>query len=160
MYKRVDVVLDKKMRALCVKSYPGHPEGCPQFDKKQGCPPSAKFFEDVYDLNQPVYAIWNIFDMESHVKRLKEKHPLWSERQLKCCLYWQPGARKKLTEEITSFLKEFPDYHVTRCPEAMGVNVTYTMRKLGIELEWPPEINAYQIAMGGIEKNRKNFKLF
>ena len=100
MYKSVSVTLDKKVRALCVRPYPGHSKGCPQFNKKEGCPPSAKFFEDVYDMNEPIFAIWNIFDLGTHVEKMKLKHHDWSDRQLKCCLYWQPGARKHLLEKI------------------------------------------------------------
>jgi len=37
-------------------------------------------------------------------------------------------------------------------PEAMGVNVTETMKRVGIELEWPPVNVAYQIALAGIFK--------
>ncbi len=45
-------------------------------------------------------------------------------------------------------------YIITVVPEAMGVNVTETMKRVGIELEWPPVNVAYQIAMGGILMNR------
>lgn len=84
---------------------------------------------------------------------MKEKHPEWSERQLKCCLYWQPGARKKLKQNIVDFLKIFNEYSVTACPEAMGVDITSTMKSAGITLEWPPEKYTYQIAMAGKKKN-------
>jgi hypothetical protein len=36
----------------------------------------------------------------------------------------------------------------TMCPEAMGVNVTATMKEIGIQLEWPPKRWAHQVAMG------------
>ena len=154
-YSQVTVKLDKKMRALCVFAYPGHPKGCPNFDKRHDCPPKIGFFEDIFDIKSPIFAIWNIFDIEAHVNKMKDKHANWSERQLKCCLYWQPGARKKLKENIISFMREHPGYSATACPEAMGVNITETMNSIGIKLEWPPEKNAYQIALAGI-KIRKN----
>jgi len=36
--------------------------------------------------------------------------------------------------------------------EANGVNVTATMKKIGIELEWPPREYAYQVAVLGRKK--------
>ena len=38
---------------------------------------------------------------------------------------------------------------VLYCPEAMGVNVTETMKNVGIILEWPPETVTYQIVIAG-----------
>lgn len=35
---------------------------------------------------------------------------------------------------------------------AMGVNVTETIEKIGIKLEWPPVDTTYQIALAGIKK--------
>jgi len=78
---------------------------------------------------------------------MREKHPEWSERQLACCLYWQAGARKQLESEIQKFYREHPGLWLVRCPEAMGVDVTGTMRLVGVELEWPPRERALQVAL-------------
>ena len=62
-------------------------------------------------------------------------------------------SKKKLKEKIVDFLKSCPqDYTVTTCPEAMGVDITSTMKSIGIELEWPPENFTYQIALSGKKK--------
>ena len=145
----VKVVVDHGVRTLCVRPYPGHKKGCPNFKEKPGCPPKAPMIEDVLDLYQPVFAIWNCFDMAGHVAKMKEKHPGWSDRQLRCCLYWQAGARKKLRETIKAFLREQGRLKVVGCPEACGVNVTETMRSAGIQLEWPPRTVAYQVVLAG-----------
>lgn len=147
-------VVDYSVRGLCIKPYPGHKEGCPNFGKKKGCPPEAKMFDTVYDMSKPVFAIINKFDFAGHVNRMKELHPEWSERQLECCLYWQPRARKQLLENIKHFLKNHPGYKIESCPEAMGVNITETMTNSGLILEWPPKQWAYQIAIAGIPKSR------
>jgi len=85
---------------------------------------------------------------------MRTKHPEWSERQLACCLYWQGTARKQLAERIKEFLKGQDEHLVVlRCPEATGVNVTATMKTLGIELERPPVIMAYQVALAGSPVN-------
>ena len=149
--KQVIPVIDYKVRALCIKPYPNHPKGCPNFGKKEGCPPKAKKFEDVFDITKPIYAIVNVFDLKSHADKMKEKHPNWSERQIYCCLYWQKTARKQLLEGIKEFLKEHKGYteqHV----QAMGVEVTKTLEAVGIELEWEPKNIACQVALAGIKK--------
>lgn len=106
----------------------------------------------ICDFARPFAIIWNRFDFGAHVARMKEKHPGWSERQLACCLYWQGTARKTLGVEIAEFEREYPSYEVTCCPEGLGVNVTATMKSLGIELEWLPEQYAYQVAVGFVRK--------
>ena len=153
-WSTVQVVVDKGVRALCVKAYAGHAKGCPNFNEKPGCPPQAPMIEDVLDLSQPVFAIWNFFDMAGHVAKMKAKHPDWSDRQLRCCLYWQAGARKKLKETIRAFLREQGRLKVVGCPEACGVNVTETMKSAGIILEWPPVSIAYQVVLAGCPRRK------
>ena len=157
MFIKVNPIIDYSVRSLCIKPYYNHPKGCPNFNKKEGCPPGAKLFDKYFDLNYPVYAIYNVFDFKSHVEKMR-KNPKcisWSEHQLKCLLYWQPKARKKLLVGIKEFIKEFNikqklEYEMVTCPEAMGINITETMRNVGIELEWPPVNVTYQIALAGI----------
>lgn len=146
---RVTPVVDCSVRHLCRKPYPGHPKGCPNWGKRDSCPPQADLLPNVLDLAAPVYAIWNAFDLASHVARMKEKHPDWSDRQLRCCLYWQGTARAVLRKQIDAFLREHPGLLVLTCPEACGVDVTATMRRAGIDLEWPPVSLAYQVALVG-----------
>ena len=157
MIIKVIPAIDYSVRRLCPKPYYNHPRGCPNFGRKKGCPPGAPLFDQVYDISQPVYAIINEFDIGSHIERMREKHPEWSEHQLKCVLYWQGGARKQLKGRCIEFLRSHPGYQIEMCPEAMGVNITETLRSVGIELEWPPVHIARQVALAGIRKKRKFF---
>jgi len=148
----VTPVLDYSIRVLCARPYPGHKNGCPKFNKGNvACPPGAPLFDKYFDLHSPIFAVINEFDIGRHAEKLAERHPKWSDRQLRCCLYWQAGARKRLAEKIEKVLKLdcFNGYEATTCPEAMGVNVTETMRTVGVLLEWPPLNIARQIAMIG-----------
>lgn len=176
MIIQVKPIIDYSVRGLCVKPYPGHPKGCPNFNHKDGCPPEAALFDEVFDITKPVYAIINRFDLKAHIDKMKMAHPDFTEAQLKCCLYWQNTARKQLTNEIVRFMFDHLDYYVAVAgyrgldkdiksilrqhiipspPEAMGVNITETMKNVGIILEWPPETIAYQIALAGIKKQEK-----
>jgi len=123
--------------------------GCPNFAKKEGCPP-APMLHRYLDLTQPVFAVVHEFDFAGHVERMKAAHPSWSDRQLQCCLYWQGGARKLWKIGIKEFLWSHPGYTAVACPEAMGVNITETMRLAGVELEWPPVKVARQVALCGM----------
>lgn len=143
-------VIDYSVRKLCTKPYHGHPKGCPNFNKKPSCPPLAPYFDQVYDLTKPIFAICNVFDFKGHVEKMRAKHSNWSERQLRCVLYWQNSARKQLKRHIIEFLRQHRGYRVEPCPEAMGVNVTETMKNAGVILEWPPENVVYQIALVGV----------
>ena len=149
---KVEPVIDYKMRGLCCKPYPLHKNGCPNFHKKKGCPPDAPKFEDIIDSNKPIYAIYNKFNFEEHTLKMKDKHPEWTKRQVECCLYWQPKARKLLKEKIKKFLEIFPDMNIISCTEACGVNITETMKNAGIILEWPPQKYTYQIVFAVYEK--------
>jgi len=150
---QVNPVIDPTVRGLCTRAYPGHPRGCPNFGSKPGCPPQAPLLADVLMLDMPVFAVWNVFDLAGHVERLRAKHPTWSNRQLVCCLYWQPMARIALRWEIRQLIRgPYRLLRVVTCPEAMGVNVTETMRAVGVELEWPPVKRAVQVALAGTVK--------
>lgn len=143
------VVIEPRMRGMCKLPYPLHPKGCPNFNHKAGCPPRCLMFGERFDLSAPVYAIINEFDLAAHVARMRASNPAWSTRQLECCLYWQPTARKQLGAEIKRFQMEHAGYTVDTCPEAGGVNVTETLRRIGIELEWPPKRVVRQVALAG-----------
>jgi predicted metal-binding protein len=144
-------VIDYKVRGLCPMPYPGHKKGCPNFGKYPDCPPKAPFFDRYYDMSKPVYAIVNSFDLRAHTKKMRKAHPEWSDKQVECCLYWQGTARKELKAGIKEFNKLHPDYVVMIRPEAMGVNVTETVKGIGIKLEWPPKKKVYQVALAGIK---------
>jgi predicted metal-binding protein len=150
-FAQVTPVVDPTMRAMCVKPYPLHPRGCPNFGKKEACPPKIGLFKEHFDLAGPFWAIWNVFALGRHVEALRTVHPDWSDRQLYCCLYWQPGARKALEAEIQTFQSAHAHdgFLYTRCPEAMGINITETMRVAGVILEWPPATTSVQVALAG-----------
>jgi hypothetical protein len=154
-YLQVVPVIEPQARGcLCVRPYPNHPHGCPNVGHKIGCPPTAPKLEEYFDLAKPCWVIYNVFDFGEHVRRMRNTHPDWTQRQLECCLYWQPRARKELREEVRRFLKEpfGTDFELNYCPEAMGLDVTATLRNVGVELEWPPVEKALQVAFGAIRR--------
>lgn len=141
-------VLNYKVRGLCVHPYPNHPKGCPNFGKRDICPPIVKVFEEAYRMDRPIYAVINNFPLAEHVAAMRAKHPHWTYRQLVNLLYWQPKARKRLRGLIQGALRRLPsEYRVCTCPEGTGVDVTGTLAAVGIDLEWPPIRIACQVAL-------------
>ena len=135
---------------LCAKPYSGHPKGCPNLGKKSGCPPTAARFTS--HITPSYFAIINEFDLALHVSRLREKHPQWTIRQLECCLYWQPRARKELRKKTLDYMIHHQGIEICMCPEAEGIDVTHTLAHVGVYLEWPPKRIVRQVVIGG---NRK-----
>lgn len=146
----VEPTLDYSVRKLCCRPYPLHKNGCPNFRKKSTCPPKYPLLQNLIDMNKEIWAIWNKFPIGEHMNKMKLKHPEWTERQLRNVLYWQPTARKELKNIIKLFLKE-NNLIIVQSPEAAGVNLTDTMSKIGIKLEWPPQKWAYQIVLAGFK---------
>jgi hypothetical protein len=107
---------------------------------------------EVFDMSLPVYLIANRFDFGTHTEKMKAKHPEWTRRQIECCLYWQGTARKQLREIVTDFRAEHGGLEVIMCPEACGVNITATMQRVSVTLEWPPVEYAWQVALAGTPK--------
>lgn len=149
---QVKPVIDYSVRALCTTPYPLHPKGCPNVGKCDRCPPAAPLFDKAFDLELPIFAVINEFDLAGHVERMRQKNTTWSDRQLRCVLYWQGTARKQLNAKIEAALAAAPGYEATWCPEGMGVNVTETLASVGIVLEWPPERIVCQVALLAVKK--------
>ena len=153
---QINPVIDYSVRALCGRPYPGHKKGCPNFNKNKRCPPVVPHFDKQFDTTEPVYAVINEFDFGAHVEKMRDKHPDWSDRQLRCVLYWQATARKQLKAKVLEALKSLPGYFVSFSPEGQGVNVTKTMENAGVILEWPPCKIARQIAFLAKPKGTNN----
>ena len=149
----------KSPRSLCAKEYHGHKKGCPNYGKYDLCPPNAPMFDEIFDMSKDVYLIHYAYDIKSHMEKMKNKHPHWTDRQLRNVLYWQGTAKKFHRAEIKKFLDKYGHlgYEVAT-PEALGVDVTKTLEKVGIILEWPPMNYSYRIAFAGIPKEGKSLK--
>ena len=149
-YVQITPIINPRVRGYCCLPYPGHPRGCPNWNKRDICPPKAKAFAKLIYMSKPIYCIYYRFDLKSHTEKMRGRHPDWSDRQLRCCLYWQNTARKQLRLKTEAFLADHPDYTILTCPEGNGVDVVATVRQIGIELQWPAVDYAYKIALAGM----------
>lgn len=153
---------------FCTRSYPNHPKGCPNFSKKPLCPPNTeKINLDKYN----DYILFYIkFNFKEYYELRKKEHPNWTDKQVKCVLYWQGAVRKILKEALFEFCKEYiyyNKYDLFLCVsdiygypsmEAVGINVFSTMRLNGVKMEINPVNNIYLVSLICI-KEREQAKL-
>lgn len=140
MIKKINpdiIYFNKNVQKLCLRTSKSFPNGCPNYGKKEGCPPTP-LINKVLDFKKEVYVIWTEFPVGEYASVMKKKHPSWSEKQCYCLRYWQPKARKMHYAEIEEHRKKYGFDKVINCPEGNGVNVAGLMMKIGIKLEWPP----------------------
>jgi len=138
-----------RSRDWCKLPYPSHPKGCPNYGKKETCPPKAPLFNNI--VKPPFVLVGVKFDLLVWTKQMKKKHSDWSDRQLRCCLYWQGKVRKRLREECEKVVTESDVILYT--PEANGVNVFETCKYVNIQLKRNPKVFVWKIAIIGKSKH-------
>jgi len=146
------MAIDYNVRNWCTMPYPGHSKGCPNFGKKETCPPKIGLIDNLFDLSKEHWFAVVKFDLAGQVNRMANIHPEWSDRQCRCCLYWQGGVRKNLKKLCNKFLSSKSGLTFSFCPEAMGVNVFRTFHRNGIMMRKNPKDIVYKVALIGTMK--------
>ena len=149
------LAVNLNVRNWCKFPYPGHPNGCPNFGKSKTCPPKVGIVTEIFDLGKPHWFAVMEFDIAYHADRMKNLHPQWSEKQCRCCLYWQNTVRKNLRIMCDDFIGSKNFYAYTLIPEAMGVNVFRTAHRVGVMLRRVIVHKLYKIALIGSTKTAK-----
>lgn len=134
----------------CRMPYPGHPDGCPNWGNNNLCPPKMKRKDDRIRKYNYIYLVTAEFNFARYIKLRRVEHPDWTRNQVNCCLYYQSAVKKILADFIRNladsncfilgsgsgfklFGKGLPS------PEAIGIDVFTTMKRLGRPLERNPE---------------------
>jgi hypothetical protein len=94
---------DNLLESLCKAPYHGHPHGCPNYGKKEGCPP-RKPFEDIFNLNKNMYVIYTEFPVGEFAERMRMTHPEWKELNY-------PDHSKKTNNFMQSFENKLREKH-------------------------------------------------
>ena len=141
----------KEVQNLCAVKYYKHPNGCPNYGKRDSCPPNQPLINEVLDFEKDVYLIYIEFDVGNFAKRMWDRHPNWTERQAYNPRLWQPRARKYLREEEQKAREEYNLEIIDKSPEARGVNLNLLFKRIGVELEWPPRKITRVASLGGFE---------
>jgi hypothetical protein len=119
------LVFDERIKDWCKFAYPGHKKGCPNYlsPNKPKCPHNTPMVYRFFDLHRGLYFVVERFSLLNHVKKMKAKHPQWTERQLRNVLYWQNRPKSALKEQAKNAM------------ELLGADVYTTMRRHGLILE-------------------------
>jgi predicted metal-binding protein len=158
-YEVIDLVIDNRAREWCLLPYPDHPKGCPNYNQKAECPPLAPVIKDFIDLKKKKWFLVAKFNLQAQEDRMIVKHPDWSKRQARCVLYWQGSVRKQLTDACKELILN-TNLVFTLIPEAMGVQVIKTAKKLKIPIETRPKVFVHKIALIGYSKKAIKKNLF
>lgn len=131
----VKLIYHPKVRDWCKLPYPGHPNGCPNYGHYDKCPPNSPHVEDILDVTKEMFLVYSEFDLQGHVDRMKEKHPKWTDRQLRNVLYWQRTSKKQMVSRAVSFARENGFNLIIPMGESVGINMYKTCRLSGLKLE-------------------------
>lgn len=140
------LIIDYKSREWCKIPYPLHPNGCPNYNHKETCPPKVELMENWCNLSRGMYFVVVSFNLQVHVNKMLSLYPNWSDRQARCVLYWQPKVKKQLEDETKLFCA-FKNVKYTYCPEAMGVNVIKTLKRLNFPISTHPREIVYKVSL-------------
>ena len=141
--ENVEVVVDvARSRAFCGKAYAGHPKGCPNFGKFADCPPQAGFYPELYKTECRLVAVG--LDLKGLAENRRKRFPNYTDKSLRNSRIWQGHLKAELRKLVAENIKD--DETALYRPEATGVDVTETVRRVEIILEWPPKNWAFKIA--------------
>ena len=147
------LIISPEVQSYCLKKSKSFPRGCPNYGKKEGCPPQP-LIDKIFDLEKELYLIYTEFNVLDFANNMKNKHPNWTEKQCYNPRFWQGTARVQHKKELELFQEKYPQTTIDRCPEAHGINVHILMqREAKIKLEWPPRNLTRIVSLGGYSQN-------
>lgn len=128
------VIAHPKVMEMCKIPYEGYPNGCPMYDKRPSCPPQTKMYDELID--PPYFLVIQEYDLQAQMKRMRNTHPSWSDKQCANSRYWQKGFNNSIEKEAKEYIKTtMRDGGILIRPEANGVNLFATCAHHGIILE-------------------------
>ncbi len=146
-----------KTNEWCQLPYPRHKKGCPNYNKSDKCPPKARPLNQIFDLKKDHYFLINKFNLKKHIIRMKFNNPKLTINQAKCVLYWQNKVKAHMRYIFRILLGHDIKLIYNDIPEAHGVNVIKTLRKLNINVEIKPLTYVHKVALIGYP-NRLSIK--
>lgn len=141
------LAVNPRTREWCKLRYPGYEDGCPFYGKRSERPPAAPLINEFMDLSKPHYFVIRAFNLEAFADRMLKKHLGWTPKKARCSRYWQGHVRSLLKENIQTVIQDGQVF--TLYPEAHGVNVFRTCRRIGIPIVPRPRSTVYKIAIIG-----------
>jgi len=160
-----DLVFNPLVQNFCTNSN----FKCPFYNHSWACPPIAPYLEEKLSEFQKFFLIYFQFDLESHIKETRSKHPNWSEERIRNQVFSKEITRKGLDTEINQFLEEYKEAfleklilvggHCQICEDRRDGDCTYD---IGEPCRYPDEMRYSMEAVGiDVDKTVKslNFRL-
>ena len=138
--------------------YEGYKDGCPMYGTRPTCPPQTVMFDELID--PPYFLVIQYYDLVSQMKRMKDIHPNWSDKQCANCRYWQKGFDSLIKNEAEEYIKTtMKDGLILIKPEAYGVNLFATCAHHGIILErkYPLKIVKKMVMLGRNKNSAREY---
>lgn len=151
------IYFSNKISEWCQLPYPRHPKGCPNYNKSDKCPPKAKPLGEIFDLNKDCYLIIYKFNLKKHIDYMRDRNPKLTNNQAKCVLYFQNRVRKEMKWAFRILLQSDRELIYNDIPEAHGVNVIKTLRRMNVNIEIKPKKYIHKVAIVGYP-NKDNLK--
>jgi hypothetical protein len=148
-FKPNNLVIDMRAREWCKLPYLGHPKGCPNYGKRNSCPPLAPLIHSFIDISRDMTIVIVEFNLQQQISYMLKLHPEWSDRQARCCLYWQGRVRRELHQAMSRIIESTAGLKGTDSPEAMGVQVIRTVKGLGFPISPQPKERVYKVGLIG-----------
>jgi predicted metal-binding protein len=165
--RKETIILTKETHKWCQRGYKGNEGGCPNYGKKELCPPHSAFLGGFIDLYSQFYLLVCGLDLITYKEIRASRHPQWSERQLEHPYYWQGSIKKILRREILNVLKLNPKKKLylsgtgsgfstkelkrfqkkIYSMESLGINVFSTLRLNHIRIEKEPKTNLKMVCL-------------
>ena len=157
-----DIVFDHKVQTYC-----NNPNfKCPNYGHSWACPPEAPYLEEKIKQFERFFLIYIKYDVDKEKEKNFRQYEfmrakieeeisnfiqnntieynaiqiLWDGH---CRLCEKEGKRCTIDEQLPC---RYPD-EIRYSMEAIGINVTETVRKIGLEIEWPPRNHIYRFGL-------------
>lgn len=130
------------MRNCCKLSYPGHPNGCPNYGINPLCPPIAPYRPDVVNIYKEFVLNFILFNFEKYKELRIESNPDFfnTDKRIECLLYWQNSVKKILENSCLKYDFDYifgcgSGFLKKQSMESAGINVFLTVKRLNNHLK-------------------------
>lgn len=120
---------------LCRQAYYKHPKGCPNYNKREDCPPNTRHIFQQYD-PLSIHILCVKFPFLEYISLKELQHPDWTVRALANQRHWQGHLKAQIRDFWEDIKDEYPQYKLIENPEGQGVNLVQTLSQYDINLQW------------------------
>ncbi|MBD3195258.1 MAG: hypothetical protein GF317_09395 [Candidatus Lokiarchaeota archaeon] len=163
------ILFDKKVQTFCVSNK----FECPNYGHNWACPPEAPYLEDEIMNFEKYFLVYSkiIISSEKDTKEIEKSNSLNIQKELRDEIEGEISRFLKQNKSKYERIKILWDGHCRICSkegkkctydtgescrypdkirysmEAVGIHVTKTVKKAGLNIEWPPKNHVFRFAL-------------